>query len=352
MSLPPSDDPTPAGHRADRPGIPHDGVELAFVTRSHFVESRHHGHAVVTAPDGTVLRALGRVDATIEPRSSFKPLQASGCLLAGADLHGAALAVGAGSHRGHPDHLDLVAGVLADVGLDESDLQCPPALPAEQWAMEDLLRSGGRARRLAMNCSGKHAAMLAACRAADLDPTTYPDPGHPLQQQIRAVAEQATGVPSASVAVDGCGAPLFATTLVGLARAIGRVAAAGAGPPGPTAGLDHDLVAAMSRVARAMRAHPWAVSGIGSDDTVVMQELDGVVAKGGAEGVLALGTADGHGVAVKVADGDNRATMPVGLALLAVTGIEATDLADALATRVHGGGRPVGRVHPAPTVTG
>nr|WP_274387674.1 asparaginase [Salsipaludibacter albus] len=348
--MPPTED-VPDQPGPGWPGIPRDGVELALVTRSGFVESRHHGHAVVTAPDGHVVTALGQADATMDPRSSLKPLQAAGCLLVGADLHGPALAIGAGSHRGHPDHLDLVAEVLAASGLDEDDLQCPPALPSEPWASEDLLRAGGGPRRLAMNCSGKHAAMLTACRAGDLDRATHLEPDHPLQQRIRGVVEQVTGVTAGTVGIDGCGAPLFATSLVGLARAIGRVGAAGAGEPGPTAGLHEEVVDALGRVARAMRAHPWAVAGIGADDTMVMEQLDGVVAKGGAEGVLALGTADGFGVAVKIADGSSRATVPVGLALLTAAGIDATDLADALAPRTLGGGLPVGRVHAAPGVT-
>lgn len=354
MTVPPTGD-RPSRPDAGWPGIPDDpGAELAIVTRSGFVESRHRGHAVVTDPGGRVVVALGRPDGTFEPRSSLKPLQATGCLLVGADLDGPALAIGAGSHRGHPDHVALVAAVLAEHGFDEDDLQCPEDLPTEPWAMEDLLRGGGHARRLAMNCSGKHAAMLAACRAAGLDPGTYLDPDHPLQQRIRAVVERVTGVPVAGVGVDGCGAPLFSTTLVGLARSIGRVAAAGAGTEPPVVDADvagEEADQLLGRVARAMRAHPWAVSGVGADDTVVMQQLDGVVAKGGAEGVLALGTSDGSGVAVKVADGDNRATMPVALALLERTGIDTAGLADALATRTLGGGRPVGRVWPGRTVT-
>ena len=186
-----------------------------------------------------------------------------------------------------------------------------------------------------------HNRALAACRAAGWDPATYLDPGHPLQRRIRAVVEEVTGVPVPGVGVDGCGAPLFATTLVGLARSLGAAGAAAAAG----AADDESPTTALGRVARAMRAHPWAVDGVGADDTIVMQELDGVVAKGGAEGVFALGTADGFGVAVKVADGSDRAKLPVGLALARRAGVDDGGLSAALAERTLGGGVPVGRVH-------
>lgn len=353
----------------DRPGpgwpsVPDSGEELAVVTRSGFVESRHVGHGVVLAPDGEVVVAVGDPQALIDPRSSLKPVQAATCLLAGADLSGAALAIGAGSHHGHPDHRDLVTHVLDGAGLSPEDLQTPPALPTQDWARDEVLRSGGGPEPLHHNCSGKHAAMLVACVAAGWDTTTYRDPDHPLQERIRAATERATGVPVTHVGVDGCGAPLFSTTLAGLARVGATVGRAGAeadvgagadsedgatgsgdGGTGERSDADTALVRALGAVGAAMHAQPWAVAGTGVVDTVVMEALPGVVAKGGAEGVMLLGTANGHGVAVKVLDGSGRAAMPAALALLAAAGIEAGEVANHVAVPVLGHGHAVGRVH-------
>lgn len=340
---------------ADAPGVPlHGAEELAVTTRSGFVESRHLGHAVLVDPDGEVVVAVGDPAALVNPRSSLKPIQAATCLLAGAPLAGAGLAIGAGSHLGHPDHVDLVRSVLADAGLDTDALQTPPAWPTEAWARDDRVRAGGGHDPVHHNCSGKHAAMVVACVVAGWDPTTYRAVDHPLQQAVRARVEEATGVPVAHVGVDGCGAPLFTTTPHGLARAMGVVArraherthvGAPAGVPGSR------LAEALGRVGAAMRAEPWAVAGIGAEDTVVMQELDGVVAKGGAEGVMALGTADGYGVVVKVLDGATRAAMPAALELLRAAGVaDAPAVSDAIATRMLGHGVPVGRVHVADLV--
>ncbi len=347
MGLPPpgSDDALLARPRG-WPGVPGDAAEeLAVVTRSGFVESRHHGHGVVVAPDGAVVAAVGTPDAVINPRSSLKPVQATACLVAGARLDGAGLAIGAGSHRGHPDHRRLVRTVLAAHDLDVDLLQTPATLPTEPWARDEVVAAGGGPASIHHNCSGKHAAMLAACVASGLDPRTYRDPDHPLQRRIRSLTADLTGTPVDHVGLDGCGAPLFTTTVAGLARMGGALGAAAAGRGG-----SDEVPIALAHVGRAMRAHPWAVAGIGAADTVVMQQLDGVVAKGGAEGVMLLGTADGHGVAVKVLDGADRAAVPAALGLLAATGIDTEALVGVVAARSLGHGRPVGRVHVADVV--
>lgn len=362
MTIPPHGD--PAIDRVpsrDDPGVPMSGAEeLAVVTRSGFIESRHLGHGVVVDADGDVVVAMGDPQAPCNPRSSLKPVQAATCLLSGAGLTGAALGISAASHRGHPDHVDLVTAVLEGGGLDLDDLQTPPAWPSEDWARDDLARAGGTPGPVWHECSGKHAGMLRACVASGWDTSTYRHPDHALQRRIASMVERVTGVPVDHVGVDGCGAPLFTTTLDGLARAIGAVArhaasadAASWPPPGTSVvwpPADDDVARALGRVGHAMRAHPWTVAGLGAEDTVVMQEVPGLVAKGGAEGVMALGTADGIGVVVKVLDGDNRAAMPTALALLASSGLEVQDVADAVATASLGHGVPVGRVHASPVL--
>jgi L-asparaginase II len=184
-----------------------------------------------------------------------------------------------------------------------------------------------------MNCSGKHAGMLITCVAAGWSTVDYIEPGHQLQRACRAAVEELTGEAVAAVGVDGCGAPLFAASLVGLARAfLGCVEAA----PGTLP----------RRVADAMRDHPELMSGTGRDDARLMRAVPGLLTKGGAEGVGALAVPGVGAVAVKIDDGGARARMPVMIAGLALLGVTVEGLDDLAATPVLGGGRAVGIVRP------
>lgn len=291
---------------------------LAEVTRSGFVESLHHGSVIGLLPSGAVGVSVGAVEDPVLPRSCMKPFQALACLAAGAPLAGPALAIAAGSHTGENRHAELVMQLLG--GLPVGLLRCPPSWPEDEETRHRLTEPS----RVRMNCSGKHAAMLAACVAARWPTQTYLDPAHPLQRLVLRNLEELAGEQVAHTAVDGCGAPVFALSLHGLARAVRGLMS--------------------TPVAEAMRAHPEYVGGTGHVNTVVMQLLPGVVAKGGAEGVLVLGTAQGHSVAVKVLDGNPRATTAIGLTALAQLGFDVSPAKEHLAVPVLGGGRVVGEV--------
>jgi L-asparaginase II len=312
-----------------------DLVPLAEVVRSGFVESVHYGSAVVLAPDGSVAVARGRVDAAVLPRSSAKPFQALGCLLSGAPLHGPSLAIAAGSHTGEDFHVRLAGEMLAGAGLDAGALRCPTDWPEDEPTRHALIRAGQTPSRERMNCSGKHAAMLAASVAAGWPVESYLDPGHPLQRRIAQVTEELSGEKTAHVAVDGCGAPLFGMSLAGLARAVqGLVRAAPGTPP--------------RAVADAMRDHPEYVGGTGHVNTTLMRALPGAVVKGGAEGVVVVALGSGHAAAVKVIDGSPRATTAIALAVLAEAGGDVAAAAGFRTVAVLGGGVPVGEIHVVP----
>jgi L-asparaginase II len=312
-------------------------VELAVLERSGLVESRHLGAAAVIAPDGSLLRAFGNPDAVVYPRSSLKPFQAIAVQRAGLHLEGEKLALAMASHTGTERHLAVVREILASAGLDESALQCPADWPSNADAAFTARVAGLGKRRVAMNCSGKHAAFLAACVQNGWPFDSYLDPAHPLQQLVRSTVEEFTGEPTAHVGVDGCGAPLFAITLRGLATAIGRVAGSPTSDPtGPAA-----------RLVSAVLANPWAIDGPGEPNTVITERL-GLFAKEGAEGVMVLGAPDGTAVALKMLDGSPRAIFLVALGLLASVGAVdaalASDVAVDITEPVLGGGAPVGRI--------
>ncbi|MEU6054458.1 asparaginase [Streptomyces xanthochromogenes] len=282
---------------------------LAEVVRSGFVEGHHRGSLVVLAADGSVEFSLGDPSAPVFPRSSNKPMQAAAVLRAGLDLSGERLAIAAASHSGEGFHLDLVRKMLAEHGLTTDDLQTPPDLPLDPAEAETYLAAGHVRERLTMNCSGKHAAMLAACRLNGWDQGTYLDPDHPLQRIVLESVESAAGERVASVGTDGCGAPLMAISLTGLARAFRTFATADAGT-------------VEGRVAEAMRAHPEYVAGTRRPDTWLMREVPGTLSKMGAEAVQAVALADGRALAFKVDDGAIRALGPILARALRQLGIE------------------------------
>jgi L-asparaginase II len=312
---------------------------VAEVWRGDFLESVHHGTVVATNPSGDPVLSVGRPGDVAFPRSSNKPLQALAMLRSGLDLDNELLALACASHSGEDFHVSGALRILASAGLDEDALQCTPDLPLGEDARAQHLARGLTAAPKYMNCSGKHAAMLATCVANGWSTSDYLDPTHPLQVATRKTIEDVAGEPVAQVGVDGCGAPIFAISLTGLARAFGRLAAAQEGT------LEH-------RVAAAMNTYPQWVGGTGRDVTVLMDALPGVIAKDGAEGVYAVGLPTGEGVAVKIADGSSRARAVVIVAVLKRLGVDVSAIEDLATVPVLGHGRTVGAVKPSLALAG
>jgi L-asparaginase II len=309
-------------------------VVVAEVVRSGFVEGRHHGSVLALAADGSRVLDLGATDVPVFPRSSNKPMQAVGMLEAGLDLDGELLALACASHSGEPFHLEGVRRILAAAGLDESALRTPPDYPVDEAERYAFLAAGGERAPILMNCSGKHAAMLATCVANGWPLETYRDAGHPLQQRLAAAVARLAGEPVAATGVDGCGAPVFAISLAGLARAFVAVATAAPGTP------EH-------RVAEAIRRHPEWLGGTRRDVTALVRGITGLVAKDGAEGVYAAALPDGRAVTLKVEDGAQRARPPVMVAALRALGVDAAVLDELAEAPLLGGGEPVGAVRAA-----
>jgi L-asparaginase II len=307
---------------------------VAEVWRGDFLESVHHGTVAAVDADGRLVFGVGQPEAPAYPRSSNKPFQALAMVRSGLALDGELLALACASHSGEPFHIDGVRRILAGAGLTEDALQCTADLPLGEAAMADLLAAGGQRAPIYMNCSGKHAAMLATCVANGWSTEDYLHVDHPLQLAARAALEDLSGERVGSIGVDGCGAPLFAISLTGLARAFGRLAAAPAGTP-------------ERRVADAMSRHPEWVGGTGRDVTELMRGLPGAVAKDGAEGVYAIGLPDGSAVAIKIADGSTRARPVVLVAALRQLGVDVDAVAAVADVPVLGHGQRVGELRPA-----
>ncbi len=347
--------PAPRGYRRGVAEV------IAEVVRSGFVEGHHYGSWVVLDPTGEVVASAGDVTSQILPRSCNKPLQAVGMVSAGLALDGSLLALACASHSGESFHLEGVRRILADAGLTEEALQTPMDWPLEESERDALLRAGGHKAPVFMNCSGKHAAMLATCVANGWDVATYPAPDHPLQQAIVLEFADLTGEPVEHVAVDGCGAPLLSTSLTGLARAFSRVATArghanvaqesGERHTSPTSDIRMSGYApSAAKVAEAIRAHPAYVSGTQRDERKLLTAIPGAIGKAGAESCYAVALPNGRAFATKTDDGAARARPVLMAALLQEYGDLESLGADVEAVRrtgewpILGAGVPVGEV--------
>ena len=253
---------------------------MVEVRRGPTVEARHRVHAVLVDADGEIVRAAGDPELVSFLRSSAKPIQALPLARARDDLDDRDLAIASASHLAQPMHLDAVRGLLARAPASEDELEC----------------GGG----IVHNCSGKHAGMLALCRAHGWPAEGYRLPDHPCQRAMLAAVEEACEGPPLASATDGCGVVTFSYPLHRMAHGFARF----------------EQLPGGDRVAAAMRRHPELIRGEGAPDTRLMQLRPRWVAKGGAEGLLCAADGQGMGVALKVEDGAGRATGPALAAFL------------------------------------
>jgi len=297
---------------------------LAEYVRDGVVESEHRGFLAVLNADGSLFKSLGDIDTKIFPRSTVKCFQASAMVRSGLDLEPRLLALAQSSHSGAAMHMDGAREILASVGLTESALQCATDRPlgdAERRAWGDQ-----EPVQIAMNCSGKHAAMLATCVKNGWPIETYLEQSHPLQIAIKKELEDLSGEAVTITSTDGCGAPLFLISVIGLARAIRAIT------------ISNDLV--HQSVMNAARAFPEMVGGIGRHNTEMMQQVPGLFMKDGAEAVNVCSLSDGRTIVFKVSDGSLRAFRTIVHACLKDFGIDTALTPE----KVMGGPRVIGTI--------
>ena len=263
---------------------------LAEYVRSGVVESQHRGFLVALNADGSVNLELGDSSHKIFPRSTVKSFQAAAMVRNGLQLEPRLLALGASSHSGSAEHIAAVREILATVGLDESALQCmldKPLGEAERRAYGDQAPT-----RIAMNCSGKHAAMLVTCVKNGWSIENYLDANHPLQVACREELENLSGEKITLTSTDGCGAPLFLISVAGLAKAVRAIT------------ISEDPV--HRSVIEASRAFPEMVAGEGRLTTLMIRDVPGLYMKDGVEAVEVASMPDGRTLVFKVSDGSLR----------------------------------------------
>lgn len=293
-------------------------AEMVQLWRGGLLESTHRGHAVICDEAGAVVQAWGDPGRVIFPRSSCKMLQALPLLESGAaeaaGLSDAHIALSCASHQGAALHVNMASRWLADLGLGEPDLRCGAHEPYDRTERDRLIGAHEAPCQLHNNCSGKHSGFLTTTKHLKAGPE-YVELDHPLQKAIKAATEEVTGETAAGYGIDGCSAPNFAMSVTGLARGMAQFAAAKEG--GSARGR------AMHRLTRSMAAHPELVAGEGRACTELMRAMGGRVAiKTGAEAVfIAIIPEKKLGVALKIEDGNSRASEAALVAILAQLGV-------------------------------
>ncbi|MDE8649902.1 asparaginase [Rhodococcus qingshengii] len=304
---------------------------LATQTRGELVENIHHGSVVATGAEGEVLFAVGEPTALFYARSALKPLQTLAMLRNGLALDGELLALATASHSGSRAHVEAALAILRTHGLEPKQLRNFPSMPYGEQERDEWVRSGGSSDQLTQNCSGKHAAMLVTCRINDWPLDDYLHIEHPLQQAVQTTVEEFTGEIATTWSVDGCGTPVFATSLNAIACVYGHFASAPLDTP-------------EGRIADAMRTNPAMVAGEARDTTAIMRAQPGLLAKDGADGIQLIGLPDGRAVAVKIADGGEHVRMRVAARALQYLDAAESDLTGLAATPALGGGKVVGEL--------
>lgn len=329
---------------------------IARAVRGDRTESWHAGVAAVVTPDGRRVARLGEPATATFLRSAAKPFQAMALLAAGGeaafDLSDADVALACASHGGTPAHVERAASLLERGGFGPEDLLCGAHEPVDTAAARALRAAGRAPTTLHNNCSGKHAAMLLACRLRELPTAGYDAPDHPLQRENRERIARLCGLPERrlAVAVDGCSVPTFNLPVAAAARAWAVLADPEA------AGLGSGEAAAARRVIRAMAAEPAMVAGPGRFTTRLIEATGGrVIGKEGAEGVYAVAVRGpaALGLVLKVADGGARCRDGVALELLRTTGSLSGEELERLESfhrpeRRNHRGLLVGRIEPVP----
>jgi L-asparaginase II len=304
---------------------------LAVVSRNGIDESVHFGALVALNTDGSLAFSVGDPQIEIFPRSSTKPFQALAMVRSGLVLDAEHLALVCASHNGEHIHQRIATEILTSVGLDETALANTHDYPLHVDSAHLAIRQGKAKSSLQMNCSGKHAGMLATCVINGWSTKDYLAQDHPLQQVITQTITQVTEMTPSAIGIDGCGAPAHVVGLTNLARGLRAIATGDAGDAG-------------REVFTAMSQYPDLIGGTGRHVTGIVSAVSGLCAKDGAESVYVAAMNDGRAVALKMSDGSGRATATVLLAALAKLGVDVSGVPAYVDELVLGHGHTVGRV--------
>ena len=278
-------------------------MSFVHVLRGGLLESRHKVHVAVVAADGRLIASVGNSNFLSFLRSSAKAFQVQPLIpfIESLGLESKHLAIAMASHAGDATHVETVLELLARAKVDSAWLKCGIHTPFDAATRKEMRVIGLKPTVLQNNCSGKHAAMLAACVVKGLPTQTYFLPEHPLQQEIQTVVKKCFATLELGIGIDGCSVPCYQVSLEQAALGMARLA-----EPNSLPEYESGLELAYS----AMRTHPHLIAGTNRTDTVLMQSQNNLVSKIGAEAINLMAVRDSQhgniGIATKIEDGSER----------------------------------------------
>ena len=286
-------------------------------TRAGHVENIHRGDVAAVNCAGKIISSVGNANLPMFWRSAAKPFQALPFVRNGGlekyNLSDEELAVLVSSHSGEDNHVALVRGILAKLGLDESVLDCGVLRPLHGKTYKKMLIAGEPITAVHNQCSGKHSQIIALAMMLGVPYEGYTKPEHEAQKLIFKHVAMASKVPEdkLEIGIDGCGVPVFYLPLYNMALAYARLST-------PQRGDWGEYEVAATKIRDAMSKYPQVVSGTGRIDLAVPEITKGrIIAKIGSDAVYCLAVKDEDvGIAFKIEDGSFAAVTPMVIAVL------------------------------------
>ncbi|HQG39752.1 MAG TPA: asparaginase [Spirochaetales bacterium] len=298
--------------------------EMVHVFRGDLPERIHLGSACLVDSEGAVIQSVGDYNYITYSRSTSKPFQALEVILSGSldrfNFTQEELALMCSSHFGEEQHVMVLESILCKIGITEQALQCPQTYSRNTAVRTEQLKKGLPPRKAYSDCSGKHAGMIASCIANGWDYSEYLDRNHPLQKRTAELLSvmYETPVNKLCVGVDGCGVPVFSSSVKNMAQAYCHLVT-GSGT------WNQQIDDALCVIRDAMMAYPDMLAGTGGLCSILTKYLapEGL-AKVGADGVHCSGfivNGRAYGLALKIADGNYDASKFAVCAILEKLGL-------------------------------
>ena len=277
---------------------------LVELVRGGITESFHRGVVCVVDEHGDVIFSVGDIKQVCFPRSALKYVQHIPLLTSGIFDHynftSKELSLMCGSHNGEDQHVEVVNGVLAKIGLDPTCLKCGAQNPTRKSDWIKLIKNGDFAQAVHNNCSGKHAGFLAFNTFHNLDTSNYLSSEFELQRKIKECVAHFAELETSELTegMDGCSAPTYAMPVYNQALMYKNLVA-------PNNKISTEEQNAAKRIIAAVAEYPEMIAGTKRYCTDLMKVTNGrIIGKTGADGVYCLAIPEKKwGISIKVDDG-------------------------------------------------
>ena len=235
--------------------------------RNGLIEEDHDGY-VMTLTKGD------RTDYPYYLRSCAKPLQASLMIDYKLDekyhLTSEEIALCCASHAGEKCHTDIAETLLKKFQIDYNDIKCGIHKPLSRTRQDEMLTNNETVNYFHNNCVGKHLLFLALCKENNWDVSSYDEPTHPLQIEVKNKINKLCDVRDEyPITKDGCGVPILSMPLRNMLQGF----------------VNLFCNEKYQKIKNAYLENPYIIGGENRLDTEIIQNSKGLVAKVGAGGL-------------------------------------------------------------------